>query len=306
MLKVFGHLSPDTDTVGSAIVWAWYLQEKCGLEASPFILGELNSETRFVLERFDISPPPLLPDITEQDQVTIVDTNNPQELPGNISDATIVEIIDHHKLIGGLSTKVPPRVTIRPLACTATIIYDLMGLRANDLPHSIVGLMLSAILSDALAFRSPTTTSHDQEVARTLANALKVSIDDLADKLFKAKSDTSCFSDKELIMMDSKKYAVGDTNIRVSVLETTTPDTVLARQAGIIEAIADCVENESDVDDVLFFIVDILKGEATVFTYNDWTKRIISTSFSVSTNANTVTLPEVVSRKRQILPALAG
>ncbi|MGG7054789.1 manganese-dependent inorganic pyrophosphatase [Nitrosomonas sp. ANs5] len=306
MLKVFGHLSPDTDTVSSAIVWAWYLQEIRGQEASPFILGELNSETRFVLERFDVSTPSFLPDLTEQDQVAIVDTNNPQELPENISDITIVEIIDHHKLIGGLTTKTPPRVTIRPLASTATIIYDLMDLPVNDLPHSIVGLMLSAILSDALAFRSPTTTSHDQEVARTLANALKVSIDDLADKLFKAKSDISGFSDKELIMMDSKKYAVGDTNIRVSVLETTTPDTVLARQTGIIEAITDCVENESDVDDVLFFIVDILKGEATVLTYNDRTKRIISTSFSVSTDANTVTLPGIVSRKKQILPILTG
>jgi manganese-dependent inorganic pyrophosphatase len=304
MLKVFGHLSPDTDTVSSAIVWAWYLQEKCGQEASPFVLGELNRETRFVLERFDVSTPSFLPDLTEPDQVTIVDTNNPQELPENINDVTIVEIIDHHKLVGGLTTKAPLRVTIRPFACTATIIYDLMGLPANDLPHSIIGLMLSAILSDALAFRSPTTTTRDQEVARTLASTLEVSINNLADELFKAKSDISGFSDKELITIDSKKYAIGDSNIRVSVLETTTPDTVLARQTGSIEAITDCVKNEPDVDDVLFFIVDILKEEATVLTYNDRTKRIISTSFSVSTDATTVTLPGVVSRKKQILPVL--
>jgi manganese-dependent inorganic pyrophosphatase len=304
MVKVFGHLSPDTDATCSAIVWAWYLNEHTAHEAQPFVLGDLNSETSFVLNRFGFNVPELLTELAPKDDVVIVDTNNPQELPSNINEANVIQIIDHHKLVGGLTTESPIDITIRPLACTATIQFDLLTEAGITIPKNIAGLMLSAILSDTLAFRSPTTTPHDKDVAEKLATIAQVDHLAYADEMFAAKSDISSFTDTGLIKLDSKKYEVGDKNFRVSVLETTTPATVLARKDGIIEAIKNCVTEEGDIDDVLLFIVDILNEEATVLTYNDLTKQVISSSFGVAVTTDTEVLPGIVSRKKQILPAL--
>lgn len=304
MIKVFGHISPDTDATGSAIIWAWYLNTYTTMEATPYVLGPLNSETQFVLRHFNVEPPALLESITEEDSVVIVDTNNPQELFENINQAHIVQIIDHHKLVGGLETQVPIDITMHPLASTASVMYDCLGEHATDLPQDIAGLMLSCILSDTLEFRSPTTTPHDKDIAEKLAAQLGITIAEYARAMFEAKSDISSFSDSGLVKLDSKKFDVGDKNFRVSVVETTSPLTVLARKDGIIKAIQEIIAEENDIDDVLFFIVDILKEEATVLTYNDLCKQIIESSFGVSVSGDTEVLPGIVSRKKQILPSL--
>ena len=304
MIKVFGHKSPDTDATCSAIIWSWYLTNHTSQAAAPFVLGTLNSETRFVLNRWNVKTPDILESVNKDDEVVIVDTNNPQELFDNINDAKIIEIIDHHKLIGGLKTETPPTITMRPLACTATVMYDLMKERGVALEEHIEGLMLSCILSDTLEFRSPTTTPHDKSVAEMLAAKLNISITEYANEMFTAKSDISDFTDIGLVRLDSKKFEVGEKNIRVSVVETTKPQLVLDRKDGIIEAIGQVLKEESDVDDVLFFIVDILKEEATVFTYNTLTSQIITASFGVTVEGQLEVLPGIVSRKKQILPAL--
>jgi len=302
MIKVFGHLSPDTDCTGSAIVWAWYLSNHTGVEATPYVLGGLNKETEFVLSKWGVETPTLLESVSADDSVVIVDTNNPQELFANINDTEILQIIDHHKLVGGLTTQTPIDITVRTLASTASVIYDLIG--EEELPEHIAGILLSCILSDTLEFRSPTTTPQDKDIAETLAKVLNVDISSYASEMFAAKSDISDFTDSGLIKLDSKKFAVGDTNLRVSVIETTDPSTILARKAGIITAIEELVAAEADVDEVLFFIVDILKEEATALTYNETTKGIIAKSFSVKVESDTEVLPGIVSRKKQILPSL--
>lgn len=304
MIKVFGHLSPDTDTTGCAILWAWYLNAHASHDATPYVLGPLNKETSFVLSRWNVSEPALLEAIAAGDDVVIVDTNNPQELFPNINDANILQIIDHHKLTGGLTSKGPLEITMRPLASTATIIHDLLGEHVATIPDDMAGIMLSCILSDTLAFRSPTTTPHDKDVAEQLAAKLGLTITDYADELFAAKSDVSDFTDTGLIHIDSKKYAVGDKNFRVSVVETTLPETILSRKDGIVGAIKILLDEEKDFDDVLFFVIDILNEEATVLTYNELTKNIVSASFGVTVTGDAVVLPGVVSRKKQILPVL--
>ena len=302
MIKVFGHQSPDTDATGSAIVWAWYLSERTGAAATPYVLGALNKETEFMLEHFTTATPSLLEQVAAGDDVVIVDTNNPQELFENINDTNMLSIIDHHKLVGGLETAGPIDITMRPLASTASVIYDLMG--DIELPEHIAGILLSCILSDTLEFRSPTTTPHDKDIAEKLAKQLGLDITTYAAQLFAAKSDISDFTDSGLVKLDSKKFAVGDTNLRVSVIETTNPDTVLARKDGIVTAIKEIVAAEGDVDEVLFFVVDILNEAATVFTYNDTVKGIIEKSFAVTVESDTEVLPGIVSRKKQILPSL--
>ena len=141
-IKVFGHKSPDTDTTGSAILWAWYLTNHTTTPATPYVLGDLNKETLFMLDHWKVSQPALLESLGVDDEVVIVDTNNPQELPDNINEAQILAIIDHHKLVGGLETKSPPTVTMRPLACTATLLHDLMGDVAGKFPEEIARIKI--------------------------------------------------------------------------------------------------------------------------------------------------------------------
>lgn len=304
MLKVFGHISPDTDATGSAILMSWFLNAKTANTAKPYVLGAFNKETSFVLSKWGIPEPELLESISSEDDVVIVDTNNPQELFPNIGDAKIKKIVDHHMLVGGLSTKSPIEVTLRPHASTATVIHDLMGDAVSDLPNEMAGLMLSCILSDTLAFRSPTTTSHDKDVAEKMAIKLGINIDEYAAEMFNAKSDVSDFTDKGILHLDSKKFALGDKNIRISVAETTNPASILSRKEGLVSAMQEIITEDGDIDDVLFFVIDILKEEATVLTYNQFTKDVIAASFGVSVDTDTEVLPGIVSRKKQIVPAL--
>ena len=303
VLQVFGHKSPDTDSTGSPIIWAWYLNEIQGIPAQAKLLGEPNNEALFMLEHWQLEKPKIISEIAPAAPVIIVDTNNPAELPDAINQADIRAVIDHHKLVGGLETKAPIDITIRPFACTATIMYDLMGADAAKMPRAVKGAMLSCILSDTLAFRSPTTTDHDRALAEALAKELSVNLSDYAGQMFAAKSDVSAFSDAELLRMDSKSFPVDDQTFRVSVLETTAPHVVLARKAALMEAMGR-VAQEDNVDQVLLFVVDILAEEATLLVPNEAVKSVAEKSFDVCVDGDSVVLPGVISRKKQIVPQL--
>lgn len=302
-IKVFGHKSPDTDSTGSPIIWAWYLSEIRGTKAEAKLLGEPNTEAAFVINKWGFDKPEIITDVTADDQVVIVDTNNPAELPASINDADVIQIIDHHKLVGGLETKGPIDITIKPLACTATIMHNLMGENADKMPDNIKGAMLSCILSDTLEFRSPTTTDQDRELAEKLAAELNINLSAYASEMFEAKSDVSAFSDAELIRMDSKEFAVDGVKFRVSVLETTAPKIVLDRKASLLNSMVD-VAAEDGVDHVLLFVVDILNEEATLFVQNDVVKSVAEKSFDATVSGDSVVLPGIMSRKKQIIPNL--
>ena len=303
-IKVFGHMAPDTDSTGSPLIWAWYLSEVKGTPAEAKLLGEPNTEAAFMLDRWGLAKPEIIAGAGAGDAVVIVDTNNPGELPDTINDADILEIIDHHKLVGGIETKGPINITVRPVACTATIMHDLMGDAAAKMPEAIKGAMLTCILSDTMEFRSPTTTDTDRALAESLAADLGIAIPDYAAEMFAAKSDVSHFADAELIRMDSKKYEVGGKNFRVSVLETTAPEIPLDRKASLM-ATMPAVAAEDGVDEVLLFVIDILKEEATLLVPNDTVKTVAEKSFGASVSGDTVVLPGIMSRKKQIIPNLA-
>ena len=304
MIKVFGHFSPDTDSTGSPLIWAWYLTQIEGQQAEAVLLGQPNTEAAFVLQHWGFEQPAILTELPEGTPVVIVDTNNPDELPEGINKADIRAIIDHHKLVGGLETKAPIEITIRPLACTATIMYSLIGKHMAQAPRGIKGVMLSCILSDTLEFRSPTTTQEDRAIAHALADDLGVDISDLATQMFAAKSDVSRFSAPELLKMDAKKYKVGDKTFRISVLETTAPDQILTRKDELVAAMPD-VAREDGADEVMLFVIDILKEEATLLVPTETVKAVTEKSFKVTVQGDHVVLPGVMSRKKQIIPVLA-
>ncbi len=300
---VFGHKSPDTDSTGSPIVWAWYMSEVMGVDAKAVLLGEPNTEAAWMLARWKLDTPQIILDLEAGQPCVIVDTNNPAELPANLARADVRQIIDHHKLSGGIETIVPIDITIRPLACTATIMADLMSGSLSTAPEAIRGAMLTCILSDTLAFRSPTTTDHDRALAERLAVELDIDIATFSAEMFAAKSDVSRFCEAELLRMDSKEFTVDDTSFRVSVLETTSPEAILSRKAALMEAMPG-VAAEDGVAQVLLFVVDILAEEATLLVPNDLVRRVAQKSFGATVSGDSVVLPGLMSRKKQIIPAL--
>ena len=300
---VFGHKSPDTDSTGSPIVWAWYLNEIKGIPAKPVLLGEPNTEALFMLDKWDLDKPEILTALDADTKVVIVDTNNPAELPDNINDADITGIIDHHRLVAGLETRDPIEINIQPLACTATIMFKMIGKDWAQAPRGVKAAALSCILSDTLEFRSPTTTQEDRAIAEDIARDLGVDISDYAAEMFAAKSDVSSFSEAELLRMDSKEFDLDGTNLRVSVLETTSPAPLLERKDALMAEMPKVAEADGAAQ-VLLFIVDILKEEATLLVPNDMVKHIAEQSFGAEVSGDTVVLPGVMSRKKQIIPNL--
>jgi manganese-dependent inorganic pyrophosphatase len=300
---VFGHKSPDTDSTGSPVIWAWYLNEIKGVAAKPVLLGEPNTEALFVLDHWNIDKPEILDNLAADTDVVIVDTNNPAELPDNINDANITGIIDHHRLVAGLETRGPIEINMQPLACTATIMWKMIGKDWAQAPKHVKGAALSCILSDTLEFRSPTTTQEDKAIAYSIAEELNVDIADFAAKMFEAKSDVSAFSEEELLRMDSKEFDLDGTALRVSVLETTSPAPLMARKDALMRSMPG-VAKEDGAAEVLLFIVDILEEQATLLVPNDRVKQIAEKSFDTEVSGDHVVLRGVMSRKKQIIPNL--
>ena len=303
MIQVFGHKAPDTDSTGSPIIWAWYLSEVRKQPAKAVLLGEPNTEAAWMLEKWNLAKPEIIADVAAGDRCVIVDTNNPAELPPSINEADVIEIIDHHLLAGGIKTRLPINITIRPLACTATIMHDLIGDDLAAAPDWVKGVMLTCILSDTLEFRSPTLTPHDRAVAEKLAADLGVNIPEFAAEMFAAKSDVSAFDDAALLRMDSKEFDLDGKKLRVSVLETTSPAVLLARKDALMAAMPG-VASADGADEVLLFVVDILNEEATLLVPNAYVKQVAEASFGVPVSGDTVVLPGVMSRKKQIIPSL--
>lgn len=299
-LAVFGHKVPDTDTVTAAIVYAWELNAR-NISASAYRLGELNPETSYVLQALKVPVPPLLEQLLPE--VAVVDTNNPEELPEGISKVRLHSIVDHHKL-SGLANAEPLEVDMRPLCSATSILYSRSKLYGLTPSKEIAGLMLSGILSDSLEFRSPTTTETDKTHAAELGKLAGLDVHDFAEQMLDAKAKVDHLSSSELIMMDTKIFNIGGRKLRVSVLETTKAAGPLAKQAELVTAMQKLKEKEK-LDDVLFFVVDILKEAATFISSSPSASKLVEKAWSVKVDSKgLVVLPKVLSRKKQIIPKL--
>ena len=299
---VFGHKAPDTDAICAAMAYAWELEAN-GLPAKAYRLGELNPETRYVLEALGLEQPPLLGDLAPDTPVAIVDTNNPAELPDGVEAADIHSIVDHHKL-SGLKTPKPIETDIRPLCSAGSILYARAKAAGRTPPRDVAALMLSCILSDSLEFRSPTTTPIDREYAAELAAIAGLDVHAHAEAMLNAKADIGHLSAEQLVMMDSKVFTIGGRKLRVSVLETTKPAVPLGVKAEL-QAAMRAAAAEQGLDDCLLFVVDILREEAVFLSSSESAARTVETAWQCTVGADgTVTLPNVLSRKKQIIPVL--
>jgi manganese-dependent inorganic pyrophosphatase len=303
MLSVFGHKAPDTDTVGSAIIYAWELNER-KIPAKAYRLGELNPETAYVMKALDIEIPPLLEGkIEAKTPVAVVDTNNPAELPEGIEKASIHSIVDHHKL-SGLANAEPLEIDMRPLCSAGSILYARAKAAGLTPTKKIAGLMLSTIISDSLEFRSPTTTQLDKDYAKELGAIAGLDVHAHAEAMLDAKAQIDHLTPEELVMMDTKIFKIGGKKLRVSVLETTKPASPLAKQAALIEAQKKLVKEEQ-LDDMLLFVVDIIKEAATFVSSSPSASKIVEKAWKTTVDKDgLVVLPGVLSRKKQMIPAL--
>ncbi|MGL4663117.1 MAG: manganese-dependent inorganic pyrophosphatase [Culicoidibacterales bacterium] len=297
---IFGHQSPDTDTICSALALA-YIENQTGNEAVAMRLGELNKETMYALEYFGVEAPAYLEAVSAEQPVILVDHNEyPQSVSG-IEQATIMGIYDHHK-VGGFQTKDPLYVRIEPVGCTATILYKLAQERGIELPKAIAGLMLSAIISDSLLFKSPTCTKEDVEVAKKLEQIAGVNAEMYGMEMLKCGADLSDKTARELLYIDSKPFTMGKYQVQVAQVNTVDLQTIQARKAEIITALEKEVTEEKK-DLFLFVATDILNSNSLAYVAGT-ADFIVEKAFDVVLEEQEALLPGVVSRKKQVVPVM--
>jgi manganese-dependent inorganic pyrophosphatase len=301
-VKVTGHTPVDTDSVCSPIAYAWYLKNIKQIDATPVIGSDINKETKFILDKFNVQKPEIITHFAEGDKLVVIDTSNPKEMLTGFETAEVIEVIDHHKL-SGLTTTSPVPVTVKPYGCVATVIFEMMGEAVEQLPKEIAGLMLSSIISDTLKYTSPTTTEMDKTAGAKLAEISGANVDELATGMFTAKSDVSDLTAREIILTDHKDFEFGGKTYKISAIETADPSQVVTRLSEL-QTEAETIKSENNLAGVCVFIVDIINGNSQMFATTGDAQDLSQKAFGGSWESNgLMNLPGVVSRKKQMVPA---
>lgn len=297
---IFGHKNPDTDSICSAMSYA-HLKSELGKGVEAVRLGEINQETRYALEAFEIDEPRYIEQVEDGQKVILVDHNEFQQSVTNIENATILEVVDHHR-IANFETKDPLYFRAEPVGCTATIIYKIYQENNLEIPEKIAGLMLSAIISDSLLFKSPTCTEEDVEVAHELAEIAKIDLHTYGLEMLKAGADLSDHSIAELLSMDSKEFTMGGEKVEIAQINTVDPKEIYEKQAEIEQEIEKVIE-EKGLSLFLFVVTDILNNDSEILALGNG-KVNVEKAFQVALTNNRALLEGVVSRKKQIVTKL--
>lgn len=298
---VLGHKNPDTDSICSAISYA-YLKNQIGMSAEPIRLGELNNETLFALEKFSFNEPRLVERVSEEvSQVILVDHNERQQSAEDIGEVQIIEVIDHHR-IANFETTDPLYFRAEPVGCTATILLKLFKENGVEVPPNVAGLMLSAIISDSLLFKSPTCTSQDITAASELAEIARVDAAEYGLSMLKAGADLSNKTLEDLMSLDSKEFEAGNHRFEVAQVNAIDVNEVIGRQAEL-EVLMQQIIAKKGLDLFTFVVTDILNNDSVAIVLGE-KAGIIEDAFKSSVVDNRVLLPGVVSRKKQIVPVI--
>ena len=299
-ILVFGHKNPDTDTIMSAIAMA-NLEGKKGNNAKACRLGNINKETKFALEHFKQEEPELIENVAEGQEVILVDHNEFGQSIEGIENSKILRVVDHHK-IGDFKTSEPLYYTAMPVGCTATIIFRMYEQEKIEIEPKIAGLMLSAIISDTLLFKSPTCTKQDVEVATKLAEIANVNVNEYGLNMLKAGTDLSDFSPAELINIDSKPFTTNGVKYQVAQVNTASIEDVLKGKVELENAMEEFIKENSE-DLFVLLITDILENNSQILVVGS-RKDIVEKAFEVKLEDNMAFLPGVVSRKKQVVPLI--
>ncbi|MGG0752862.1 manganese-dependent inorganic pyrophosphatase [Brevibacillus laterosporus] len=298
---IFGHKNPDTDTICSALIYA-DLKTKLGANVEPVRLGNMNGETEFVLKYFNVEAPRLVETVaTEAQDVILVDHNERQQSANDIDQVRVVEVIDHHR-IANFETNHPLYFRAEPVGCTTTILNKMYKENGVEVTKTIAGLMLSAIISDTLLLKSPTCTEQDVKAAHELAAIAGVDLQAYGLEMLKAGADLSDKTISQLISLDSKEFAMGNSKVEIAQVNAVDVNDVLVNQAEIESHLIAIIE-EKGLDLFLFVVTDILNNDSVGLAVGRATKAV-EQAFNVTLEDNKVLLKGVVSRKKQIVPVL--
>lgn len=302
MSKVFvtGHKNPDTDSICSALSYA-ALKQAQGVEAVAVRLGEVNKETQYALDYFQVEAPELIASVEEKQAVMLVDHNEQAQSVDGLDKAELLEIVDHHRL-GGLNTANPIFVHIEPVGCTATIITKMFDCQKVELPKKIAGLLLSAIVSDTVLFKSPTCTEQDKAAAEKLAVIAGVNLKEYGMAMLKAGADLGDLTPTQIAKTDSKPFSFGKYKAIVAQISVMDTADILAKKAELVAAMQELCQNEG-YDMSLLMVTDIME-ESTELVFVGEPKQLIADAFGKDASGDSIYLPGVMSRKKQIVPQL--
>jgi manganese-dependent inorganic pyrophosphatase len=298
---IFGHKNPDTDTICSAIAYA-ALKTKLGLNVEAVRLGDINGETQFALNHFKVEAPRRVETVAnEAANVILVDHNERQQSAADIDKVRVVEVIDHHR-IANFETSYPLYYRAEPVGCTATILNKLFKENGAAIPKEIAGLMLSAIISDSLLFKSPTCTKEDVTAAHELAEIAGVNAESYGLEMLKAGADLSDKTIRQLISLDAKEFSMGSAKVEIAQVNAVDTQDVLVKQAELEEALSKIIADKG-LDLFVFVVTDILNNDSVALVLGR-AANAVEKAYNVTLVDNKAVLKGVVSRKSQIVPVL--
>ena len=299
-LYTCGHIIPDSDSVCSAISLA-YLLNKIGRAATPARQGELNPETKFILDKFGFEAPELKTSFAG-DELFITDYSDIAQAPQDLDKTTVVGIVDHHKL-GDITTSAPLECWIRPVGCTNTIVKEMYDYHKVEIPANIAAIMMCAILSDTVIFKSPTCTPLDIQVVKELSKICGIEdFGALGMEMFKVKSEVEGTPIRELVMRDYKNFDMHGFKVGVGQLEVVDGSVFDKIKDDLMEDIKK-VKDEQNLHTVALLLTDIMKEGSEVLVVSNDTS-IFEKAFNCKLENGKVWLDGCLSRKKQIIPFL--
>jgi manganese-dependent inorganic pyrophosphatase len=298
---IFGHKNPDTDTICSAVAYA-DLKSKLGMDVEAVRLGEVSGETQYALNQFNTKAPRLVETVSnEVETVILVDHNERQQSASDIDKVRVTEVIDHHR-IANFETSHPLYYRAEPVGCTATILNKLYKENGVSIDKNVAGLMLSAIISDSLLFKSPTCTPEDVAAAHELAEIAGVNAESYGLEMLKAGADLSDKTIAQLISLDAKEFTMGSAKVEIAQVNAVDVNDVLAKQAELEAALSDIIAKKG-LDLFLFVVTDILNNDSVGLALGT-AAGAVEQAYGVKLVDNKAVLKGVVSRKSQIVPVL--
>ena len=302
-ILVFGHQNPDTDAIGAAIAFA-QLQRALGKDAEAVALDTPSEETQYALDHFKVAAPRVITTAAnETTDVMLVDHNEFQQSVSDIADLNVLAVVDHHR-IANFETANPLFYRAEPVGCTSTIIFKMYNEANVEIPQAVAGMMLSAIISDTLLFKSPTCTPEDVQAAEALATIAGVDLQAYGLEMLKAGTNLSDKSVETLLDLDAKSFPMGDKNVRIAQVNTVDLAEVFARQADL-EAAMEKMNAENGYDLFLLVVTNILDSDSELLVVGE-PKANVEQAFDVKLEQNRAFLNGVVSRKKQVVPQLTA
>ena len=308
MSKVYvtGHKSPDTDSIAAAISYS-YLKRQLGMDVVAARAGEPNKETKFALDYFKVEAPVLLTSVArksesdEKTKIILVDHNESKQCVDGIKDADVLELIDHHRL-GDFETESPIFILIRPVGCVNTVIYGLYKQNGVKPSKEVAGMMLSAIISDTVLFRSPTCTEEDKKAVKELAEIAGVDYEKYGMDMLKAGADISDYPAEKLAHNDTKEFEAGGKTFSCGQISVMDVEPINAKKADIMKALED-TKAEKKYEASYLMVTNILT-EDTYLWFTEGAKDAAEKAFGKKAENGMIYLPKVMSRKKQVAPFL--